>query len=68
MTERDNEELMQEVTNAEVKEPVFSMHPDKACGLDGLNPAFFQVFWSIVEHDVVKFFCDFLHIVIFRWG
>lgn len=46
---------MREVTGEEVREAVFEMHPDKPCGPDGLNPAFYQVFWSIVEHDVMHF-------------
>lgn len=33
---------------------VFSMHPDKSPGPDGLNPAFFQSFWSIFWSDVFK--------------
>lgn len=31
------------------------MHPDKSPGPDGLNPAFFQTYWSIVGADVVQF-------------
>lgn len=55
ITAQENEELLREVSHGEVKEAVFAMHPDKACGPDGLNPAFFQVFWDIVEGDLVKF-------------
>lgn len=39
---------------------VFSMHPDKAAGPDGLNPISFQVFWDIVGLNVVTFCLDFL--------
>lgn len=28
------------------------MHPDKASGPDGLNPAFFQHFWSLMGNEV----------------
>ncbi|XP_074336652.1 uncharacterized protein LOC141673815 [Apium graveolens] len=55
ITKRVNEELLQEVHEDEVKEAVFAMHPDKACGPEGLNPDFFQVFWDIVKHDVINF-------------
>lgn len=58
--ENENAELLMEITSAEVKEAVFAMHPDKACGPDGLNPAFFQVFWSIIEKDVVSFCQEFM--------
>lgn len=54
ITETENEELIVEVTAEEVKEAVFSMHPDKSSGPDGLNPAFFQTFWSVVGNDVVE--------------
>ena len=30
------------------------MHPDKAGGLDGLNPAFFQSFCKVMGHEVFK--------------
>lgn len=37
------------------------MHPDKASGPDGLNPAFFQSFWSVVGQDVVLFCWRFMN-------
>ena len=36
----------------EVKGSIFSMHPDKSPGLDGLNLAFFQAYWDIVDQEV----------------
>lgn len=38
-----------------MKRAVDSMHPEKSPGCDGLNPGFYQVYWSIVGQDVVKF-------------
>ena len=29
------------------------MHPDKSPGPNGLNPAFYQNFWSIVGKDII---------------
>ncbi|XP_074372587.1 uncharacterized protein LOC141713189 [Apium graveolens] len=37
-----------------------SMHPDKASGPDGLNPAFFQQFWKMVGMEVFRCCCDWL--------
>ena len=31
---------------------LFSMHPDKAPGPDGMNPCFFQHYWDVVSDDV----------------
>lgn len=49
-----NEKLVKPVLADEVKLATFSMHPDKSPGIDGLNPCFFQSYWSIVGDDVVR--------------
>ena len=38
----DNAFLTTPFTEMEIKEAVFSMHPDKSPGPDGINPAFFS--------------------------
>lgn len=55
LSKQQNYELLSPISENEVKEAVFAMHPDKSPGPDGLNPAFFQTYWSIVGHDVVVF-------------
>lgn len=47
--------LVLPVSDEEVKEATFAMHPDKAPGMDGLNPSFFRAYWNIVGQDVCNF-------------
>lgn len=44
--------LISEVTNEEIKEAIFSMHPNKSPGIGGMTPLFFQQFWPLIYHDV----------------
>ena len=39
-------------TADEVNSAIFSMHPDKSPGRDGMNPAFDQRFWEIIGNDI----------------
>lgn len=55
-----NDSLLMPVTSEEVKSALFSMYPEKAPGIDGLNPGFFQAFWPIVANDVTNFCQDFM--------
>lgn len=60
VSEHQNRLLLETITEAEVKAAVFSMHPDKAPGPDGMTPAFFQKNCNVVGKEVVvmikKFF------------
>lgn len=49
---KQNQMLTQEFINEDVKSAIFSMHPDKSPGPDGMNPALFQYFWNIIGNDV----------------
>lgn len=60
VTEQQNVELLRIFTYDEVKLALFSMHPDKSPGPDGLNPGFFQAYWDVIGNDVVKWCNDFL--------
>lgn len=60
VTDEQNENLLMHVSCEEVKKAVFSMYPEKAPGVDGLNPGFFQAYWSTVADDVTKFCHDFM--------
>lgn len=59
VTEGQNEELIKPILREEVKEAIFSMHPEKSPGEDGLNSAFYQTYWNIVGDDVFKFCAGF---------
>ncbi|XP_074336391.1 uncharacterized protein LOC141673539 [Apium graveolens] len=61
VTEEQNWQLLEPISNEEVKCATFSMHPEKSPGYDGLNPAFYQAYWSIVEKDVVGFCQNFFN-------
>lgn len=38
----------------EFTEAMSQMHPDKASGPNGLNPAFYQSFWKVLGKDVFE--------------
>ncbi|KAL8148453.1 hypothetical protein AgCh_005718 [Apium graveolens] len=49
-----NASLLAQVEANEVKKALFSMHPDKSPGPDGMSPGFYQKFWGIVGGDLVE--------------
>lgn len=52
VTEEQNKELVADLSFLEFTVAVKQMHPDKASGPNGLNPAFFQHFWSSLGREV----------------
>ncbi|MCH93205.1 retrotransposon protein putative unclassified [Trifolium medium] len=54
ITQEDNESLVADITKEEVKNALFQMHPDKAPGPDGFNPAFYQHFWDLCGNDIFE--------------
>ncbi|GAU45954.1 hypothetical protein TSUD_301630 [Trifolium subterraneum] len=54
ITREDNERLDRPITREELKEALFQMHPDKAPGPDGFNPAFYQHFWDLCGDDIFE--------------
>lgn len=44
LTEEQNRYLIQPIVQKEVKAAIFSMHPEKSQGEDGLNPALYQMY------------------------
>ncbi|CAA7027491.1 unnamed protein product [Microthlaspi erraticum] len=56
----ENEVLRRRATEAEVREALFMMHPEKAPEPDGMMALFFQRSWHIVKEDVLTMVNDFL--------
>jgi hypothetical protein len=52
ITQEDNDKLSAPITKEELKAALFQMHPDKAPGPDGFNPAFYQHFWDLCGDDI----------------
>ncbi|CAH9105008.1 unnamed protein product [Cuscuta europaea] len=50
--ETQNQALLQPISPEEVKTAVFDMHPEKSPGSDGMNLAFFQIYWDIVGPEI----------------
>ena len=58
VSEEMNTRLVSPPTGEEVREALFSMHPNKAPGIDGLHALFFQKFWHILGADIILFVQD----------
>ncbi|VFQ97974.1 unnamed protein product [Cuscuta campestris] len=50
-----NTGLLRPFEESEVNEALFTMHPDKSHGPDGMNPGFYQKSWETVGSDVTQF-------------
>ena len=46
--------LDKDFTEVEMKEALFQMHPDKAPRLDGMTVLFYQKYWHLVGHEIIK--------------
>lgn len=54
ISQEQNEHLTGEVTFVEFIVAMSQMHPDKASGLDGLNPAFYKKIWKVLGKEVFE--------------
>ena len=61
ITDQMNNNLTKPVEEKEVKKALFSMHPNKAPGPDGMSPLFFQKFWTTIKKEVVNAIQTFFH-------
>lgn len=60
ITSLQNSMLTRSISQEEAKSALFSMHPDKSPGPDGLNPGFYQAYWDVVGSDIVTMCNQFL--------
>lgn len=61
ITLEDNSSLLDPFTQEEFTQAIFQMHSDKAPGPDGLNPGFYQRFWSLCGPCNFNAGCTWLH-------
>lgn len=54
ITDEQNEFLTSAFRFEEFTAAIKEMHPDKSAGPDGLNPAFYQSFWSVMGKEIFK--------------
>jgi hypothetical protein len=54
ISQEDNYMINQEVTEKELHEALFQLHPDKAPGPDGFTAHFYQKCWHIIKRDLLR--------------
>jgi mannosylglycoprotein endo-beta-mannosidase len=52
----ENESLITDFTESEVREAIFQMEHNKAPGPDGFPAEFYQVFWGVIKEDLLALF------------
>ena len=59
VSQMENEFLIDQFTEEEVRTAIFQMESNKAPGPNGFPPEFYQVFWNTIKDDVMALFRDF---------
>jgi len=59
VSEEENEILCAPFSEDETKEAIFSCYGEGAPRPDGLPFLFYQKFWDLIKHDIVRMFQDF---------
>ena len=59
VTDKENEILISEFTEAEVREAIFQMEHNKAPGPDGFPAEFYQAFWDTIKGDLMAMLSEF---------
>ena len=55
----ENDILVADFTESEVREAIFQMENNKAPGPDGFPAEFYQVFWGVIKDDLLSLFYEF---------
>ena len=61
VSQEENDVIVSEFTEAEVREAVFQMEHNKALGPDGFPAEFYQVFWGLIKDNLMALFSDFFN-------
>ncbi|KAL3532284.1 hypothetical protein ACH5RR_005805 [Cinchona calisaya] len=56
-----NSNLTKPISEKEIKNVIFSMHPHKSPGPEGMSPIFCQNFWEIIKLDIIQDIQSFFH-------
>jgi exonuclease III len=59
VSQEENDILVADFTESEVREAIFQMEHNKAPGPDGFPAEFYQVFWEVIKDDLLSLFHDF---------
>ena len=59
VTAEENDLLVAEFTEEEIRGAIFQMNHNTAPGPDGFPPEFYQVFWNVIKDDLMALFTDF---------
>ena len=54
ISDQQNRELDKEITEEEVREAMWNLHPDKTLGPDGFTMAFYRQHWEIIKKDLMR--------------
>ena len=53
ISEEENKELEKPITENEIIEAIWTLHPKNSPGLDGFTINFYRVAWDIIEEDLI---------------
>jgi hypothetical protein len=60
VSEVENTVLTSLFSEEDIKAAIFQMEHNKASGPDGFLAEFYQAFWSVIKHDLMPLFLEFL--------